>query len=185
MLDTLRDPEWKPIECPNCTNWATFGDHHLLGFQAPTDFPINKTLPHKKGYLQYRRLDFTHLRAVAEKVHKKLLQNDWSQRQASAYMKVNCLNTDAQAEIKECVPNCVSLKEAVNSGNHRDIQVLRDDRKANPDKYTAWTPRLHGEPGLIFRNTPRLQCTICSRESPQAFSATFRNGVPGSASTRS
>ena len=156
MLESLHESKWRPIECPNCTNWAVSGDHRLLRFKAPADFPISETLPYKKGYLQYRRLDFTHLRAVAEKVHQKLVNKEWSQKQAAAYMKVNCLNTDAQAEIKECVSSCIQLQEAVNSGDTEESRLLRADQRANPDKYTSWTPPVAWGSGIDISQYPEI-----------------------------
>ena len=70
--------------CPNCTNWRTDVDDPLLDMPPPANYPVSE-LP-ASGKL--RPLAITHdtLKAAVQKTHDKVVAEEWTRKEAEAYL---------------------------------------------------------------------------------------------------
>ena len=144
MLNSLATGEdFAPDPCTRCTNFAFDANDEKLWYRAPKDFPFEET---RGGYLPMVELSYEILKQATQKAHDKIVSGQWSMVQASEYLRVHCLNTDAISGIKQCAKNCAVLAGA--EGNPELEQAINEERESDPTLFQPWRTPAAWESGI-------------------------------------
>jgi hypothetical protein len=105
------DQFWKRNEsCDKCTKWTMLGDHNLLQFPPPDDYPQD-CLP-EDGCLSPAKLTYESLKAAVDKTHNMVSTGKWDLKEGSAYLATYTIGTVYANEVLQNADNVHCLSEA-------------------------------------------------------------------------
>jgi len=101
------DRKWNVKKCIQCTQWVMHGDHELLKFRVPANFPVEEL--HKDDrdafLMKPRKLSFPMLRDAVKKCLSKFEQGKWDDPMCRAYMKSFGINGKTVDRLMEYATN--------------------------------------------------------------------------------
>ena len=137
---TYLTAKWRTGQCDICSCWANSLPSKHLRFPPPKGYPVDKIAD--DGLIPAIRLSFPILRQVVDEVHEKVKTNKWTDKEAIAYLRVNCLSSKATGEIVARAKNCSLLEHLLQTtaGNVLSDEYLAiSEEKANyPELYQRW-----------------------------------------------
>jgi len=96
------DRNFDKVRCEYCTQWNMEGEHPLLKFPVPVDYPDECLSDQERssGKLSPRKLSLIGLRNAMQKAGKQLVEKSWTELEARSYLKIEGVN-------EEWTNNCI------------------------------------------------------------------------------
>jgi hypothetical protein len=129
---------WDDVICSTCTQWRMSGDHKLLNFEPPKDYPVSE-IP-ISGMLPARQLSYEIMTQAVLKGDEMIVQGRWTKAQLVSFLGVSGLNANCSdlvhqhAEDRRTLLMVTSEKE----NYQEDYETVLKEVDANPGKFQTW-----------------------------------------------
>lgn len=125
-------------QCENCVNWDTDVKSGLLDFYPPPNFPVD-CVP-ITGKLSPMRLSYESMRNAITIARCALVEECWTNDNATASLKVCGINKEVHTAILRCASNELLYKQLSESpeGNESQLRAMIEDKEEIPDSYQMW-----------------------------------------------
>jgi hypothetical protein len=99
------DTEFDKVRCENCTQWNMEGNHPLLRYDIPEEYPREELTDDKKasGMFYPKKVSLVRLSMKMKTAAKKMLDGEWNEKTARCFLKVEGINGEW---IKKLVVYC-------------------------------------------------------------------------------
>ena len=124
--------------CPYCVDWTFDRDTGLLDFPPPKHYPQDQVPA--SGKLRPLNLSHESMKCASRIAHTKVKANEWQEKNAEAYLRVNGFNGESITGIVYHASKARNLEQAF---FHRVTDpvthgIIIEDYTRSPTKYNPW-----------------------------------------------
>ena len=123
--------------CSHCCKWEMECSSGILDFDPPQDYPKDMIPPSQK--LRPLKVSFEVMKNAVALAHDKVVQSEWSSREALSYLRVHGINQEATDEILLHAENALAFRiTSVNVEDQLLHQELLSDKLSLPHLFERW-----------------------------------------------
>lgn len=149
LLDAKKEGNYTlPLpKCETCLQWDVLTNSPLARTIPPKHYPkmtdpchpnYRIIIHNEQQYLKPFKIEYETLCSAIDLVHDKIINGEWTEDVAKAFLQVECINDDLQKVIIDHAINALSLKEAALSDD--DKVLLETARQKDPQRYEKVKP---------------------------------------------
>ena len=140
----LPPPTCDPLTCADCLNWvAVISDHPLSLSDPPSDYPPEMLPGDKK--IRPHRISPQGLLSAMQVTQERVLNGQWSEKSALAYLSVECLSSSVSNDI---VSRAIDQRRLRLADDHRtnpdwsdEVRIVDNMFVADPSRFVAAEPK--------------------------------------------
>jgi hypothetical protein len=146
--------------CEKCTKWTMMGDHQLLRFPPPADYPLDR-IP-EGGFLFPAKLTYESLKEAVDLTHTMVSTGKWSGKNGSAYLATYTIAPLYSEQVIVNADNVRCLSEARNNTNTLKcaLESLEELAAADPETFQPKDLPALWERGLSETNPVPLEKAV-------------------------
>jgi len=121
-----------------CTNWETFGHHHLLWTPIPKNYP-SEFNTEEELYLSPKKLTYDMLKVGVMSSHANYVNGNWGIDTVKQFLYSLSINNEAIHGILNHAQNACAVKLLENEPNDSEhLQILSRHHDEHPSLYECW-----------------------------------------------